>query len=164
MFVSFFFLFAGGIQMLWGAGKGRFQSRFLFNFLCITFQVPRKGLKSLPKDRHLIARLENKSDVLKEYAPVCETHDQPLTEYYCDNKSCQQQLCVTCIVEEHKNHKLFSILKRKAWAVDKLCKKKELISKMKDDITQKLSELTEIKQKICGASNTAIIEVDNAKN
>ncbi len=44
-----------------------------------------------------------------------------------------------------------------------LGKKRKMISEMKEAITQQLSELNEIKQEVCDASNTALTDVDNAK-
>ncbi len=97
------------------------------------------------------------------HGPICKTHNQPLTEYYCDNKTCQKQLCVTCIVVEHKDHELFSILKRKEWVLDVLIKESELLAQKKEAVTKHMKELNYIKQQINDASDMALKDVEEAK-
>ncbi len=93
----------------------------------------------------------------------CKTHNQPLTEYYCNNTTCQQQLCVACIVDEHKEHDLFSILKRKDWVLNTLIKKNEVISENKEAVSKQMSGLNDIKQRITDTSSTALANVENTK-
>ncbi len=118
----------------------------------------------MPKDRHLLSRMESNIVESTKEVSLCRTHQKQFTEYFCNGEECQIQLCPTCIVEDHSDHRnqLINVLKKKDLILEKLCKTKESVSKAKEFAYEQMKELDDAKYKINLAAESELCEINEA--
>ncbi len=98
---------------IWFVGNGR-------DFSCPICRkktvVPERGLGALPDNRYLQELIDR---IISEEKKICSKHGTILS-LFCNDKECQECICVSCSVVKHKGHDIIDLIDKAEEAKKKM--------------------------------------------